>query len=97
MTTQLTVEEKRAAIRDLIFGKCGNGNIFTATFVKQDGTVRDMNCRLGVTKHLHGGESTTAHKPNLLTVYDMQSAGYRCINLDTVTGITIAKNKVSFG
>ena len=87
---------KRALIRDLIFGQCGNGKIFTATFVKKDGTTRDMNCRLGVTSPLKGGESTTAHKDNLLTVYDMQSSGYRCINLDTVTDITISRNKVSF-
>jgi len=95
--TEQQITAKRALIRDLIFGQCSKGKIFTATFVKKDGSVRDMNCRLGVTAPLAGGESTTAHKDNLLTVYDMQAAGYRCINLDTVTDITISRNKVHFG
>lgn len=91
-----SIKEKRDRIRSLILHSCKSGRVFTATFVKKDGTTRDMNCRLGVVKHLAGGESTTAHKDNLLTVYDMQSSGYRCINLDTVTDITISRNKVSF-
>ncbi len=66
------------------------GKIFTATFVKKTGEVRTINCRLGVTKHLRGGTSTTAHKSNLVTVYDMQSKGYRCINLDSLISVTIS-------
>ena len=57
---------------------------FTAKFVKKDGTERTMNGRLGVTKHLHGGKSTTDDKDNLLTVYDLQKEGYRCVNLETL-------------
>ena len=62
-----------------------NGKFFSVTFTKKDGTTREMNCRLGVTKHLKGGTSNTAHKANLVTVYDLQAEGYRCINLDTVS------------
>lgn len=58
--------------------------IMTVTFTKKDGTERTMNCMKGVTKHLRGGTSTTAHKDNLVTVWDMQKKAYRCINLDTV-------------
>ena len=83
----MNTEAKREMIKQFIFAQCGNGQFFTATFVKKDGSVRDMNCRLGVTKHLKGGESTTAHKDNLLTVFDLQNKEYRCINLDTVTNI----------
>ena len=65
------------------------GTIFAVTFVKKDGTQRVMNARLGVTKHLRGGVSTTAHKKNLMTVFDCQKGQYRCINLDTVTAVKV--------
>ena len=34
-----------------------NGRFVSVTFIKKDGTERSMLCRLGVTKHLKGGES----------------------------------------
>jgi hypothetical protein len=62
------------------------GKIFTVTFTKKDGTIRVMNCRLGVTKHLKGGESTL--NPNeYITVYDMQNKGYRAINRQTIIDV----------
>ena len=60
------------------------GKFFKAKFVKKDNTIRVMNCRRGVTKHLKGGKSTIAGKDNLVSVYDMQAEGYRSINLDTL-------------
>lgn len=92
----MTYTTKSDMIRSMIFEGAGSGQVFTATFVKKDGSVRDMNCRLGVKKHLKGGESTTAHISNLLTVFDMQAAEYRCINLDTVTSVRINGNTVAF-
>lgn len=94
--TDMTYTTKSDMIRSMIFEGAGSGQVFTATFVKKDGSVRDMNCRLGVKKHLKGGESTTAHISNLLTVFDMQAAEYRCINLDTVTSVRINGNTVAF-
>lgn len=64
-----------------------NGKMFTVCFIKKDGTERIMNCRLGVKKHLKGGASTTSHKKNLVTVYDVKAEGYRNINLDTIKWI----------
>ena len=62
------------------------GKIFTVTFTKKDGSTRVMNCRLGVTKHLKGGESTL--NPNeYITVYDMQNKGYRAINRQTIIDV----------
>lgn len=58
----------------------------TVTFLKKDGTVRKMNCRMGVTKHLKGGESTL-NPDQYVTVYDMQKAAYRAINCDTIIDI----------
>lgn len=56
-------------------------HIFGVTFIKKNGDVRDMNCMLGVKKHLRGGEQ--AYDPaeyNLLTVFDVQKKDYRNIN-----------------
>ena len=30
-----------------------NGKIFTVTFIKKDGSIRELNGRLGVIKHLN--------------------------------------------
>jgi hypothetical protein len=57
---------------------------FTVTFTKKDGSIRTMNCRKNVTKHLKGGVSTTAKYDHLLTVYDVKAEGYRNINLNTI-------------
>ena len=69
------------------FKKMVGGGIFTATFIKKDGTIRKMVCRFGVKKHLKGGASTTAHIDNLMCVFDMEKNAYRCINTDTLLSL----------
>lgn len=69
------------------------GTIFSVNFIKKDGTERKMVCRLNVKAGLRGGKSTTSHKTNLITVYDMQNKGYRNVNLDTVLTVKV-RNKV---
>ena len=65
-----------------------NGKMFGVTFIKKDGSTRDMNCRLNVKKHLRGGGyNTVAHIPEYLTVYSMDAKGYRNVNLSTVKEI----------
>lgn len=64
-----------------------NGKFVTVTFVKKDGTLRKMNCRTGVTKHLKGGESTLDAE-QYVTVYDVAKAAYRAINRDTIIDIS---------
>ncbi len=59
----------------------------TVTFVKKDGSVRKMNCRMGVSKYLKGGESTLDAN-QYVTVYDMAKAAYRAVNRDTIIDIT---------
>lgn len=69
------------------------GRIFRATFIKKNGEVRNMVCRLGVTKHLRGGQR--AYNPSdygLICVYDLQNEGYRSINLETMTELNIGGN-----
>ena len=65
------------------------GKFINVEFVKKDGTHRKLNARMGVVKHLRGGQSTTAHKSNLITVFDVQKNAYRSVNLDTVTHNTM--------
>lgn len=62
--------------------------IFSVVFTKKDGTLREMVCRLGVTKHLKGGE--LGYNPedyNYLTVFDMQKQEYRTLNVNTLKQI----------
>ena len=69
--------------------KSTGGKIFGAVFTKKDGTLRTMNARLGVQKHLKGGKSSASSKNALMTVYDMSAKGYRMINLSTLQQLTI--------
>lgn len=69
-----------------LFKNLVGNKIFTVTFVKKNGEIRTMNCRLGVKKHLKGGQKKY-DKANLITVYDLVKKGYRTINLETVHNI----------
>ena len=72
--------------------KSSKGRAFTVTFVKKDKSVRVMNCRLGVTKHLKGG--TLGYNPIeklLLGVFDMQKKAYRMVSLVTMFSLKIDK------
>lgn len=73
---------KREALYDAIMST--GAKIFTVQFIKKDGELRTMNCRLGVTSYLNGGKATIKNDGNpYVIVFDMQSKGYRCINLNT--------------
>ena len=62
--------------------------IFSVIFQKKDGTIREMVCRLGVTKHLKGRELKYSPEDfNYLTVFDMQKQEYRTINVSTLRQI----------
>jgi hypothetical protein len=61
-----------------------NGQIFSATFIKKDGSIRNMIARIGVRKNLKGGTNGASAKNYLVTVYDMAKGGYRMINLKTL-------------
>jgi len=75
----MKVDELKAMVGD---------KIFTVLFIKKDGTLREMNCRLGVKKHLKGGElGYDAKALNYLPVYDIQKEAYRMINVNTIQEI----------
>jgi hypothetical protein len=67
------------------------GQVFTAVFTKKDGTVKKMNCRLGVSKGVNG--TGLAYNPadyDLVTVWDMKAKNYRMLNLKTLTALQIS-------
>lgn len=73
--------------------------IFSATFIKKNGELRKMHCRLKVTKHLKGGEKKyDSEALNYLTVYDLKKKDYRTINLSSLIELkyngNILKRKV---
>lgn len=63
-----------------------DGRFFTVVFVKRTtGEVRTMNCRQRVVKHLKGGEAKYSFSDKgLVSVYDVQVAGYRSIPLENL-------------
>lgn len=82
------VTEKRSAIRKIIADN-DNGKMFKVVNVRAAGELREYQAMLGVQAGLKGGESTTAGKANLLTVFDTTVNNYRAINLDTVLQVSI--------
>ena len=66
------------------------GHIFTAEFIKKDGSVRKMNCRLSVKKGVTGkGMAYNPMDKALLGVFDMQKEAFRMINVETLRALTI--------
>jgi len=62
-----------------------DGRIFSATFVKKDGSIRTMNCRRKVTKGVTGkGLAFAPSERGLMVVFDMANDGFRMINLNTL-------------
>jgi hypothetical protein len=67
-----------------------NGAFFSVDFVKKDGTKRTMVCRLGVTKHLTGGElKFDPSECGLMVVFDTTAQDYRMVNLNTMKKLKI--------
>lgn len=71
--------------------KLAGSTIFRVTFIKRStGELRTMVCRLGVSRDVNGkglAYDPKAHK--LLTVFDVQKDGYRCIPLENLRSARI--------
>lgn len=71
------------------------GRIFSAYFQKTDGSMREMTCRRGVTRHLRGGSLPYDPKPRLLLpVFEMSAdregaANYRQVNVGSLVSFNI--------
>jgi hypothetical protein len=63
-----------------------NGKMVTVSFIKQDGTTRVLNGRLGVKKYLKGGKLNT-NTDEYINIYDVQNKGYRSVNRNTIVAL----------
>ena len=71
-----------------------SGKIFTAEFIKKDGSRRQMNCRTNVKKYVTGKcLSFNPTAKSLLPVFDLKKKQYRFINLSTLISVTIKQKK----
>jgi len=78
---------ERSRVKSLINESAGTE--FEVNFIKKDGTSRKMIAKTGVTEFLKGGTYTGAKYANLVPVYDVDAEGYRSVNTDTVTELTV--------
>lgn len=63
-----------------------NGKMVTVTFIKQDGSTRILNGRLGVKKYLKGGK-LNVDTNEYISIYDVQNKGYRSVNRNTIVAL----------
>jgi hypothetical protein len=62
-----------------------NGKMFACTFVKSDGSLRELNGRIGVKKYLKGSKNKPAK--DVIVVYDVVNNGYRSIRKDSIVSV----------
>ena len=90
MTKTINKQEAKQLIKET------NGRIFNAIFIKKNSGIRSLTGRLKVTQHLKKDAKKQPFKPsdyNLQCVYDMNAKGYRMLNINTLTNLTINANK----
>ena len=75
--------------REQLINELSDGRMFTVDFMKKDNTRRKINARLGVRKHLknNGVKNYDDAEKNLLTVYSLDSGGYRSVPVDRINEI----------
>lgn len=71
-----------------------SGRIFTAEFIKKDGSTRRILCRTGVKKYLRPNAKPQTYNPRergYLPVYDLQKKDYRLLNIQTIISVNHIK------
>lgn len=72
-------------------------SFFSVVFVKKTGELRKMQCRLGVKKHLKGGElKYNPDDHSYMIVFDTVKQAYRTINLNTIQYIAFKGIQFNF-
>jgi hypothetical protein len=77
--------------------EASGGKIFTVIFVKKDGSRREMNCRMGVTKGVKGTGikvSNARKRKGFIPVYDVKKNAWRSINLYTLKELKINRRTI---
>ena len=69
----------------------GAGRVFGVSFIKRtDNTERTLNARFGVTSALKGGSlAFKAKDKGLMSVYDINAASYKFINLAALRSLQV--------
>ena len=68
---------------------------FHVEFIKKDGSLRKMNCRLNVKKGVKGtGMSYNPIEKGLIPVWDTDKKNFRMINMKTITSLKIRKEQI---
>jgi len=101
------MENSIKAIREMILAT--NGKTFGVKFIKKDGSLRTMSCRLGVKKGVKGTTPVATAKRNatlkesgkmgVYEMYDFQSEetrGFRVINLNTLKEFKFGGRTITF-
>lgn len=74
-------------VRNLVGNK-----FFSIEFIKKDGSLRKLTGRLGVQKHLRGGQDSTSHIDKYLNVFENSAdTKFRKVNLETTKKIVVGK------
>ena len=67
-------------------------HFFGAEFIKKDGSLRKVNGRQGVSKHLMGGElSYSPSEYGYIIYWDRVKGTYRTLNTNTLTKLRVGK------
>ena len=83
-------------LQDIVINS--DGKLFSASFIKKDGSTRNIVCRLGVKSYIKGsGKPSYALKKDnpYQLVFDFQKSAYRVINMETLFKIKF-QNKTYF-
>ncbi len=75
-------DSKVSKALDMLDKAAKNGKFFSVQFIKKDGTLRDMQARMNVQKHLKGGVKTLGN--NYICVFDVKAESYRAVNPQTI-------------
>ena len=70
-----------------------NGKIFRVNFIKKDGTLRKMVCRIKVRKNVNGNGHPIGLHSAVIRVFDMQKLAFRSIPLDRVLDLLVARKE----
>jgi hypothetical protein len=96
----------KAQLENILASLHKSGKSFHVQFVKADGSIRDMDCRMNVTKHSKGNVPTYNGKnfdKGNIGVYEFgrdekghfTSNGYRSFNIDRVKSLKVGGNLYS--
>lgn len=82
MQTAKQTRIRRSVAKALL--NVSEGTFVGVTFRKKDGSLRDLNGRLGVRKGTKGGKSNLDANKHIV-LYDVKNEGFRAVSLSTMT------------